>query len=99
MKACVLSKPAPVETCPLDLVDLPEPVATDEFVTVRVSACGICRTDLHVVEGDLEKRCPSIVPGHQIVGVVDEIGNRVSNLSRADRVGIACLNPTSGVCR
>jgi propanol-preferring alcohol dehydrogenase len=99
MKACVLSKPAPVETRPLELVDMPESVAEGEFVTVRVSACGVCRTDLHVTEGDLEVRKSPVIPGHQIVGVVEDIGEKVTNLSKGDRVGIAWLNHTDGVCR
>jgi propanol-preferring alcohol dehydrogenase len=99
MKACIVLKPAPIETRPLKLVDMPEPAAEDEFVTVQVSACGVCRTDLHVAEGDLEVRKSPVVPGHQIVGVVREVGDKVRNLSKGDRVGIAWLNHTCGVCK
>jgi len=99
MKACVLRKPAPIETRPLKYVDVDEPGAKGEFVTVRVSACGVCRTDLHVTEGDLEVRKSPVIPGHQIVGVVEQIGDQVKELSPGDRVGIAWLNHTDGVCR
>jgi propanol-preferring alcohol dehydrogenase len=99
MKASILRKPAPIETRPLDYAEVADPIAEGEFVTVRVSACGVCRTDLHVTEGDLEIRKSPIIPGHQVVGTVDEIGGQVSDLSKGDRVGIAWLNHTDGICR
>jgi propanol-preferring alcohol dehydrogenase len=99
MKACVLSKPAPIESRPLEYVDMQAPIAETEFVTVRVSACAVCRTDLHVTEGDLEVRKSPVIPGHQIVGVVEGIGDQVNRLVKGDRVGIAWLNHTDGVCR
>jgi propanol-preferring alcohol dehydrogenase len=99
MKASILRKPAPIETRPLDYAEVADPIAEGEFVTVRVSACGVCRTDLHVTEGDLEVRKSPIIPGHQVVGTVDEIGGQVSDLSKGDRVGIAWLNHTDGICR
>ena len=66
---------------------------------VRVRACGVCRTDLHVVEGDLPARLPQVIPGHQAVGEIEEVGASVAELKRGDRVGIAWLRKTCGVCR
>ena len=99
MKALVLSQPAPIETSPLQLRDLPvpQPAATD--ILVRVEACGVCRTDLHVVEGDLPPQVEHIVPGHQVVGVVDKCGAHATRFNMGDRVGIAWLRSTCGTCR
>jgi propanol-preferring alcohol dehydrogenase len=68
-------------------------------VRVRVSVCGVCRTDLHVAEGDLPVHRAGVVPGHEIVGVVDELGDGASRFSRGDRIGIAWLRQTCGECR
>src|SRR5882672_11851322 len=99
MKAWALKTPAPVESNPLELVELPTPVPQDDELLVRVSVCGICRTDLHVVEGELSVRRPHIIPGHQIVGRIAAMGNRVREFDLGQRVGIAWLNRTCGVCR
>jgi len=99
MKALTLSRPAPVDTAPLQLVDLPIPTPQDNEVLVRVEACGICRTDLHVVEGELPPQVPRIVPGHQVVGVVDRCGAQARRFDVGDRVGIAWLRYTCGECR
>jgi alcohol dehydrogenase, propanol-preferring len=64
-----------------------------------VSVCGVCRTDLHVAEGDLPVHRPDVVPGHEVVGVVDAVGDETSRLKPGDRVGIAWLATTCGVCR
>lgn len=98
MKAWVLKKPAPVTEHPLRLTDLPLPAIGDDDVLVRVSACGICRTDLHVVEGELPVRRDQIVPGHQIVGRAVRIGSRVNGIAVGDRVGVAWLGRTCGAC-
>jgi propanol-preferring alcohol dehydrogenase len=74
MKAMLLRHIAPIESSPLTLVDLPMPEPGPGEVRIRVSCCAVCRTDLHVVEGDLPQRKMPIIPGHQIVGVVDKIG-------------------------
>ncbi len=76
---------------------LPDP-AEDE-IRVRVLACGVCRTDLHVAEGDLPVRRPRVVPGHEVVGEVDALGSEVSGFAAGDRVGIAWLRRTCGRCR
>ena len=98
MKAYVLKNPAPVSTRPLDLVDLEIPTPGRDDVLVRVATCGICRTDLHVVEGELPVRRANVIPGHQIVGKVVERGQRVSELAIGQRVGVAWLNHTCGDC-
>jgi propanol-preferring alcohol dehydrogenase len=98
MKAWTLTTPAPVEKNPLQLSELPVPEPADEQVLVRVTACGICRTDLHVVEGELPPRQPNIVPGHQIVGVIEGSGRNARRYARGVRVGIPWLHKTCGLC-
>ena len=99
MRAMLLRRPAPVETKPLALVDrkAPEPGAGE--VLVRVEACGVCRTDLHVVEGELAPQRAELVPGHQVVGRVERRGPGVASLAVGDRVGIAWLRSSCGRCR
>ena len=99
MKACVLETPAPVDSRPLRLRDVPVPTPRDDEPLVRVSACGICRTDLHVVEGELPACLSPVIPGHQIVGRVAALGARVEGFDEGQRVGVAWLNRTCGVCR
>jgi len=98
MKACVLRHPAPIERKPLEYTDVPKPVPAANEVLVRVSACGICRTDLHVIEGELRPRKSPITPGHQVVGVVEAVGAGVKQHRVGDRVGIAWLHSTDGTC-
>ena len=99
MKACVLSQPAPVRDRPLWYgdVETPEPAAGQ--LLIRVSVCAVCRTDLHVVEGELPRRKTPIIPGHQIVGTVEASGEGVSGFTTGDRVGVAWLGRTCGACR
>ena len=98
MRAQVLHAPSPAEQRPLALEDRPVPVPAAGEARVRVHACGCCRTDLHVVEGDLELPVLPIVPGHQVVGTVDALGEGCTRLSIGDRVGVAWLHETCGVC-
>jgi propanol-preferring alcohol dehydrogenase len=98
MKAWILNKLAPAESRPLILTDVPVPEPGDDEVLVKVHACGICRTDLHVVEGDLVAKSVPITPGHQVVGLIEAVGARVEQFQIGDRVGIAWLNRTCGVC-
>lgn len=98
MKACRLRKPAPVETNPLDFGDGPKPEPGEGEVLVHVRACGVCRTDLHVVEGELAPRLSPVIPGHQVVGVIEKAGVGVTRLRVGDRVGVAWLHWTCGVC-
>jgi len=98
MQAWVLNKPAPVESNPLSLERVPDPVPQAAEVLVRVTACGICRTDLHVVEGELPPRKSPVIPGHQIVGLIERTGNRARKYQPGTRVGIPWLHKTCGVC-
>jgi propanol-preferring alcohol dehydrogenase len=98
MKAAVLERIAPIGTSPLSLKDLPAPVPGPGEIRVRVRACGICRTDLHVIEGDLPSRRLPIVPGHQAVGTVDAAGRGAARFPVGARVGIAWLAGTCGTC-
>jgi len=74
MKAMVVRKHAPVETSPLEPMDLPVPEPGKREVLIRVEVCGVCRTDLHVVEGDLPPHKERVVPGHEVVGHVERMG-------------------------
>jgi len=93
----VLHRQAPIETEPLRAEDVAVPTPRDDELLVRVSACGICRTDLHVVEGDLPPARERIVPGHQVIGVVER-ASAAGRFQRGDRVGIAWLRRTCGRC-
>ncbi len=99
MKAWVLRTPAPIDTSPLELTHISTPVPEDDEILVQVFACGICRTDLHVIEGELPVRRSHIVPGHQVVGRIAAMGNLVQGFDVGQRVGIAWLNRTCGACR
>jgi propanol-preferring alcohol dehydrogenase len=98
MQACILVSPAPIETNPLRMAELPKPSPAGGQVLVRVSACGICRTDLHVVEGELTPRKSPITPGHQVVGVIEAAGSGADRYPIGTRVGVAWLHSTDGVC-
>jgi propanol-preferring alcohol dehydrogenase len=98
MKAWTMDIPAAVNKRPLHLSDLPKPKPAENELLLRVTACGICRTDLHVVEGELPVRRQPLIPGHQIVGRVAALGSHVAGFSIGDRVGVAWLNRTCGVC-
>ncbi len=94
----LLDTARPVEQNPLREADLPIPQPGPGQVRVRVRTCGICHTDLHTVEGDLPLHKRPLVPGHQIVGIVDALGGPSRNLKEGDRVGIAWLHSTDGGC-
>ncbi len=74
MKAMVLPKPGPIDSAPLELRDLPVPEPGPGEILIKVEVCGVCRTDLHVVEGELRPHLPEIIPGHEIVGTVAACG-------------------------
>jgi propanol-preferring alcohol dehydrogenase len=99
VRAWVVRQPGPVDGGPLALVDLPDPVPGPNEVRIRVTVCGVCRTDLHLAEGDLAPHGPDVVPGHEIVGVVDSLGTGAGRFSVGERVGIAWLRHTCGACR
>ena len=94
----VLEEPAPIDRAPLVLRELPEPDPAPDEVVVAVSVCGICRTDLHVIEGELPPRLPHVIPGHQVVGHVARCGRDVRELREGDRVGVAWLHRSCGRC-
>jgi len=98
MRAMILEKPAPIETNPLKLVELPVPEPGYGEVLVKVNMCGLCHTDLHTVEGDLELPLLPIIPGHQIVGTVVKRGDGVNSPREGERVGAAWLYSTCGNC-
>ena len=98
MKAWVVTKPGLIETSPLSYVERPVPTpATDELL-VRVRACAVCRTDLHVSEGDLPVHREHVTPGHMVVGLVAGLGESVIDYAIGERVGVAWLRYTDGTC-
>ena len=99
MKAMVLNEIAPISTSPLALTELPDPEPGPGEVRVRVRCCAVCRTDLHVIEGDLPRAKLPLIPGHQIVGTVDKLGEGCSRLAVGRRIGIAWLRHTCGTCK
>jgi propanol-preferring alcohol dehydrogenase len=98
MKACLLNTPARIETNPLQFTDVPMPNPEKGEVRLRVHACGVCRTDLHVIEGELPPRKSPVIPGHQVVGVVDKLGEGSHRFVIGARVGVAWLHHTDGSC-
>jgi propanol-preferring alcohol dehydrogenase len=98
MKACVLRAPAAMETNPLKYGEVAAPLPRSGEVFVRVHACGVCRTDLHVIEGELPPRKSPVIPGHQVVGIVERQGENTRRFGIGDRVGIAWLHRTDGTC-
>ena len=98
MKACVLRAAAGIETNPLEYVEVATPQPKAGEVLVRVRACGVCRTDLHVIEGELPPRKSPVIPGHQVVGVVEKRGESAQRFAVGARVGIAWLHRTDGTC-
>src|SRR6266404_2017820 len=99
MKACLLRKPAPVDTAPLSLEEVETPRPNADEIIVEVAACAVCRTDLHVVEGELPPAALPIIPGHQVVGRVAARGTGVTTVAVGQRVGVAWLHSTCGRCR
>ncbi|MFI9604142.1 zinc-binding alcohol dehydrogenase family protein [Streptomyces sp. NPDC052043] len=98
MRAWTVTDPRPVEEGPLRLTSKPVPVPGDDELLVHVRACGVCRTDLHVTEGDLPVHRPGVTPGHEVVGVVADRGRAVNGFAPDDRVGVAWLRRTDGTC-
>ena len=98
MRAQVLRAPAPIGDRPLELEERERPQPSPRSVRVAVRACGCCRTDLHVAEGDLELPVLPIIPGHQVVGVVEALGDQCTRLRVGDRIGVAWLHEADGTC-
>jgi propanol-preferring alcohol dehydrogenase len=99
MRAWAVHRTGPIDDGPLVAVERPEPEPGNGEVRVRVSTCGVCRTDLHLAEGDLAPHGVDVVPGHEIVGVVDASGPDASRFTVGERIGIPWLRHTCGVCR
>jgi alcohol dehydrogenase, propanol-preferring len=98
MKACLLRQLAPIENRPLEVVEVEPPRVGPTQALIEVSVCGVCRTDLHVIEGELPRSVLPIIPGHQVIGRIREIGVAVTNHKIGDRVGVPWLHRTCGVC-
>jgi alcohol dehydrogenase, propanol-preferring len=98
MKAQVLKVPGPVETHPLIYMDVATPEPGDDEVLIKVNVCGVCRTDLHVVEGELPPKLPSVIPGHQVVGTIVKNGAGAASHRVGARVGVPWLHRTDGTC-
>ncbi len=99
MKAQRLHQPANIETNPLRLDDIPRPTLSPGELMVQVHVCGLCHTDLHVIEGELSNPALPLVPGHQIVGTIVEIAEGVTRFRVGARAGIPWLHHTCGVCQ
>jgi propanol-preferring alcohol dehydrogenase len=98
MKACFLRTPAKVEKNPLEYSEFPDPSPGPGEVLVRVKVCGVCRTDLHVIEGELPPKKSPVIPGHQVVGAIEKLGTGAKRFALGTRVGIAWLHKTDGTC-
>ena len=98
MKAMILKKFAPIDQNPLELVDLPSLEPGPEDILLRIKICGICHTDLHTVEGELPEVKPPIIPGHQVVGVMEKKGKNASRFKEGDRLGVAWLYSSCTKC-
>jgi len=96
MKAAILSAPAPIPQRPLRIEDVPQPEGIAGHVLLNVRACGVCRTDLHIVEGELPPRREHVIPGHQIVGEV--VAGATAQLPAGTRVGVSWIGGTDGTC-
>lgn len=94
----VLRMPGAPDSHPLDAREIPEPLPGPGEIRLRVLVCGVCRTDLHITEGELPVGKPDLVPGHQVVGVVDRIGETVRAFRMGETVGVTWLHSTCGHC-
>ena len=99
MRAWVVEKPGPIDSHPLRLTERPVPEPGPGQIRIKVAVCGVCRTDLHLAEGDLAPHRPGTVPGHEVVGHVDRLGPDCSRVRLGERVGAAWLAATCGRCR
>lgn len=102
MRAMLLRQPRPATSegfLPLELTDVPIPHPNENEVLIRVSVCGVCRTDLDVAEGRVEAPRYPVIPGHQVVGRVAAVGRGVAQYHEGDRVGVAWIHSACGVCR
>ena len=98
MKAWILENQSDMENRPLKITDVPLPEPGDKEIRVKIQACGICRTDIHIAEGDLPLKKSPLILGHEIVGVVEKIGDKAASFNVGDPVGISWLHSTCGRC-
>ncbi|MGD9383786.1 MAG: alcohol dehydrogenase catalytic domain-containing protein [Desulfobacterales bacterium] len=99
MRAWILEKQAKIEERPLRLAEVPTPCAKDNEIRIKIQVCGVCRTDIHIAEGDLCLKKSPLILGHEIVGIVDEIGKDVKKFKLGDKAGVCWLNSTCGKCK
>jgi len=99
MNAWVVHQPGPIDSGPLQRRERTVPKPLGRQIRVRIICCGVCRTDLHLAEGDLLPKRPDVTPGHEVVGVVDALGDAASRFAVGERVGVAWLGGTDGSCR
>lgn len=98
MRAMMVKEFAPIDRNPLELVDIPVPEPGPEEILIRNKVCGVCHTDLHTVEGELPQVKLPIIPGHEVIGIVEKRGENASRFSEGDRVGVAWLFSACGEC-
>ena len=98
MHAMLLGESADIQTKPLAWIELPAPEPGSGEIRLRIQVCGVCRTDLHIVEGELPPAKRPVIPGHEVVGYVDRVGRNVRTIKEGDRVGIAWLQRVCGRC-
>jgi alcohol dehydrogenase, propanol-preferring len=99
MLAWAVDVPGPIDSRPLRRIERPIPVPGHGQIRIRVRVCGVCRTDLHLAEGDLVPKHRLVIPGHEVVGVVDQLGDGSVRFALGDRVGVPWLAHTCGICR
>ena len=98
MEAMLLKKFNPIDQNPLELVDIPKPEPESEDILLRIKICGVCHTDLHTVEGELPEVKLPIIPGHQVVGVIEKQGKNASRFKEGERIGVAWLYSSCTNC-
>lgn len=98
MQAMIVRHPAPIANRPLEMVEVPIPEPAPGEVLIHVEVCGVCRTDLHVVEGDLPSHKSPVTPGHEVIGTVAKLGPGTTSVKEGDCVGVAWLHASCGVC-
>ena len=98
MRAWILEEQAPVEEYPLRLAEMPSPRAQEGEIRLKVLVCGVCRTDIHIAEGDLPLKKSPVILGHEAVGVIDEVGKNAQRFRIGDMVGVfGCTVPVVNV--
>jgi propanol-preferring alcohol dehydrogenase len=99
MQAWIVDEPKAMAKRPLRRIERPLPMPSTGQVRIRVSVCGVCRTDLHLAEGDLPRKRQGVTPGHEVVGIVDALGSDAARFEIGDRIGVPWLARTCGTCR